>query len=357
MVPRRIVILALIFELGSAATSRVDSDDNTVVEPSVVATEHRSDCTVSWVSLRDPRKVTVEAFVHIIKNPLFPLHNMRIVRIKPLEYTPKIEPLEKTSGEDIADLLDSEMVSALRDKPVPDYMGNKTFCERALKVFGDYLYKRSGRYRYDAMSLGIMPGSDSFIAWSILNLKLERNYTRHFNSPSLSKWGCSVKEEICVVDKRTKKKSSMHKTQEVTISAGYVFGRKSVDVSQFTTKKKQKSDNDVVARLNKDLRSLPHFVTTENAPNLESPSGVCRYYLLFKAWELDQMISGFLHSPPISLCPEHEGSTDAKVCLTYLRWRECDEIRQNGEEEAIKRGEDAALRSSAGGSKTRCTML
>ncbi|KAF4663034.1 hypothetical protein FOL46_005014 [Perkinsus olseni] len=282
---------------------------------------------------------------------------MRIVRIKPLEYTPKIEPLEKTSGEDIADLLDSEMVSALRDKPVPDYMGNKTFCERALKVFGDYLYKRSGRYRYDAMSLGIMPGSDSFIAWSILNLKLERNYTRHFNSPSLSKWGCSVKEEICVVDKRTKKKSSMHKTQEVTISAGYVFGRKSVDVSQFTTKKKQKSDNDVVARLNKDLRSLPHFVTTENAPNLESPSGVCRYYLLFKAWELDQMISGFLHSPPISLCPEHEGSTDAKVCLTYLRWRECDEIRQNGEEEAIKRGEDAALRSSAGGSKTRCTML
>ncbi|KAF4733727.1 hypothetical protein FOZ63_024625, partial [Perkinsus olseni] len=117
--------------------------------------------------------------------------------------------------------------------------------------------------------------------YSILNLKLERTYTRHFNSPSLSKWGWSVKEEICVVDKRTKKKSSTHKTQEVTISAGYVFGTKSVDVSQFTTKKKQKSDSDVVARLNNDLRSLPHFVTTENAPNLESPSGVCRYYLLF----------------------------------------------------------------------------
>ncbi|KAF4742525.1 hypothetical protein FOZ62_030426, partial [Perkinsus olseni] len=112
MVLRRIGILALIIELGSAATSRVNGDDNTAVEPSVGGTEHRSDCTVSWVSLRDPRKVTVEAFVDIIKNPLFPLHNMRIVRIKSLEYTPKIEPLEKTSGEDIVDLLDSEMVSA-----------------------------------------------------------------------------------------------------------------------------------------------------------------------------------------------------------------------------------------------------
>ncbi|KAF4659806.1 hypothetical protein FOZ61_004480 [Perkinsus olseni] len=342
----KIFFFTLVIELGSAATSWVHAGSATAVKPSSDASAaHQGECAVSWINSEHSRWARIEAFVDTIKNPFDPLHNITVARVKSIEYSPEIGPTKKYSGEEVVDLMDADMTRALHANPIADHADNATFCESALNVFGNYMYKTSKRYQDDARSLGIAPRSDAFIAWSILNLQLERPYAHHHKDPSVSKWACDIKEELCVSDKRKGRRPSFHKHREVTVSAGYIFASKSVHVSKLTTKKQEESDKDAVRRLNKDLRCLPHYVTTENIPDFEESREACRHFLLFKAWELEQRLADFPQSTKISLCANHKHNGDTRVGLTYLRWRELDKIRQEEMKKAGKEDKDISLTS------------
>ncbi|KAF4750073.1 hypothetical protein FOZ62_027064 [Perkinsus olseni] len=336
----------LVIELGSAATSWVHAGSATAVKPSSGASAaHQGECVVSWINGQHSRWARIEAFVDTIRNPFDPFHGIRVARVKSIEYSPGIGPTKKYSGEEVVDLMDADMTRALRAEPIANDVNGETFCESALNVFGKYMYNTSKRYQDDAMSLGIMPGSDAFIAWSILNLQQERPYARHHKDPSVSKWACDIKEELCVIDKWKRRRPSFHKHREVTVSAGYIFPSKSVHVSKLATKKQEESDNNAVRRLNGDLRCLPHYVTTENIPDFEESQEACRHFLLFKAWELEQRLADFPQSTKISLCAKHKHKGNTKAGLTYLRWRELDKIRLEEMKKAGKEDEDMSLTS------------
>ncbi|KAF4708050.1 hypothetical protein FOZ62_027612 [Perkinsus olseni] len=340
---RQAFFCALVIGLGSAATSWVDDGSPAVVQPS--SDESQVECSVSWNSVGDRRRVTVEAFVDKIRNPFELFQDMRVARVKSIEFSSDVGTTEKYSGEEVLDLMDADMTRALHANPIADHVDNATFCESALNVFGNYMYKTSRRYQEDAMSLGITPRSDAFIAWSILNLKLERAYAHYHKDPSVSKWGCDINAELCVTDQRKRRRLSVHKHREVTVSAGYVFASKNVHVSKLTTKKQEESDKDAVRRLDRDLRCLPHYVTTENIPDFEESREACRHFLLFKAWELEQRLADFPQSTKVSLCANHKHNGDTKAGLTYLRWRELDKIRLEEMKKSGKEDEDMSLTS------------
>ncbi|KAF4663033.1 hypothetical protein FOL46_005013, partial [Perkinsus olseni] len=197
--------------------------------------------------------------------------------------------VERTSGSEVEDLLDSDMLRALEGKSPPVYPDNKALCEGLLIRFGEYMYRTSERYQSDARSLGIMPGSNSFVAWSILNLKLERAYTRHFanTDPELS---CYIDEGVCIDIRASDKVPLIDRFLGVNISAGSIPPFNNLAIKTFTVKGGRKPDEDMVCRLNRDLLTMPHYVTTENAPDIVNSEEICESFLQFKAWELNQML-------------------------------------------------------------------
>ncbi|KAF4704933.1 hypothetical protein FOZ62_000622, partial [Perkinsus olseni] len=153
----QVLVVAVIAEFGSIATSSVDDAVRPLV--SSVETPRQAHCIVSWANLDDPRSVTVEAFVDELKTVEPPVlgQNMKVARIRSIEYTSETGAVERTSGSEVEDLLDSDMLRALEGKSLPDYPDNKALCEGLLRDFGEYMYRTSERYQSDARSLGIMP--------------------------------------------------------------------------------------------------------------------------------------------------------------------------------------------------------
>ncbi|KAF4747315.1 hypothetical protein FOZ62_028849 [Perkinsus olseni] len=194
------------------------------------------------------------------------------------------------------------------------------------------MHRTSERYQSDARSLGIMPGSGSFIAWSILNLKLERAYTRHFanTDPELS---CDIDERVCIDPRANDKVPPGHLPLRVNVTAGSVPPSNNLAIKSFTIKGGRKSDEEMACRLNRDLRTMPHYVTTENAPDVGNLEETCESFLRFKAWELNQMLS---HTPRVRLCLKHAHFGGSQVSLTFLRWRDFDMMRQKREKHLRK---------------------
>ncbi|KAF4705195.1 hypothetical protein FOZ63_026619, partial [Perkinsus olseni] len=286
-------------------------------------------CIVSWANLDDPRSVTVEAFVDELKTREPPVlgQNMKVARIRSIEYTSETGAVERTSGSEVEDLLDLVMFRALEGKSLPDYPDNKALCEGLLRDFGEYMYRTSERYQSDARSLGIMPGSNSFVAWSIFNLKLERAYTRHFanTDPELS---CYIDEGTCIDVRANDKVPPIHRFLRVNLTAGSIPPTNNLAIKSFTVKGGRKSKEDMACRLNRDLQTMPHYVTTENAPDIVNSEEICESFFQFKAWELNQMLS---HTPKVRVCILHAHFGGSQVPLAFLRWRNFDTTRQRRE--------------------------
>ncbi|KAF4688481.1 hypothetical protein FOZ60_002751 [Perkinsus olseni] len=331
----QVLAFAIFAEFGSIATSTVDGTVPTLAS-SEEAPRH---CTVSWANLDDPRSVTVEAFVDELKTVEPPVlgQNMKVARIRSIEYTSETGAVERTSGSEVEDLLDSDMLRALEGKSLPDYPDNKALCEGLLRDFGEYMYRTSERYQHDARSLGIMPGSNSFVAWSILNLKLERAYNHYSTETSPPELGCDIKEGVCV-DERPRSGFPGHSYFRVSLSAGSIPPTNNVAIKSFTVKgkKEPESDEGMVCRLNRDLQTMPHYVTTENAPDLGNSEETCESFFQFKAWELDQMLS---HIPRVKFCLKDDHSGDSEVPLAFLRWRNFDIMRQNSGQKRLRKAE------------------
>lgn len=96
--------------------------------------------------------------------------------------------VQRRTTDIIKTVIDSEMLSALSRRDVSEHVDEQTLCREQLKIFAEYMDDSSERYRADAARLGIMPGSKSFTAWSILNLIFEWQINRRF--------GESITEEV-----------------------------------------------------------------------------------------------------------------------------------------------------------------
>ncbi|EER20735.1 hypothetical protein Pmar_PMAR026998 [Perkinsus marinus ATCC 50983] len=105
------------------------------------------------------------------------------------------------------------MLRALNDRDVSEDVDEQTLCKAQLKAFADHMYITSEKYQQDARKLGIDPQSESFIAWSILNLRKENFFERRIGEPDIGK--------ICEIDAsigfRFKTKTP-HETQYEDIS-------------------------------------------------------------------------------------------------------------------------------------------
>lgn len=95
--------------------------------------------------------------------------------------------MHKLSGDEVETLIDSEMLRALNDRDVSEDVDEQTLCKAQLKAFADHMYITSEKYQQDARKLGIDPQSESFIAWSILNLRKENFFERRIGEPDIGK--------------------------------------------------------------------------------------------------------------------------------------------------------------------------
>ncbi|KAF4676089.1 hypothetical protein FOL47_006697 [Perkinsus chesapeaki] len=323
MLYKAVAVTLLLVERASASAG----EDN----------EHQHfDCEFLWANLMDKRGVKIKAVVEETRNPM-DIHKMTVPRILEMEETTAEGEVITYNGEEVRGLLDLDIARMLKVEPAKVFKDNAARCGGMLRDLGKFLGEKSPVFQRDARLLGISNPSDSFVAWSIYNLKLEKAFTDRFTEEN----ACDIEFDVCYNKevKRTLRKGTKtkQKKKSFSVDASWVPGLDQFRLLSLNAKGKNLfKDGAKRSRLHSDLYDGKHVVTTETVPDFVLPDSSCKLFIKYTDWQLRLLLRDSIKMTPCETTKAGGGHGQSEG-MGYLMWFEHDKTRVKNDKKADKR--------------------
>ncbi|KAF4676090.1 hypothetical protein FOL47_006698 [Perkinsus chesapeaki] len=283
------------------------------------------DCEFSWDNSVDQRGVKIKAFVEEVPDSL-PIRIKTVPRLWMEETTAKGVVTTYTS-EELEGLFDSELFFKVSRQFFSLTSNRTTRCRDLMEELSKFLYRESPVYKRDATSLGITFPSDSFVAWSILNLKLEKAFTDRFTEEN----ACDIEFDVCYNKevKRTlgKGTKTKQKKKNIKVGASWQSGYSEFRILALnSTRGNLLNEDKKSVRLVHDLYNRKHVVTTETVPDFDIPDSSCEYFIKYTDWQLRLLLGSSIKMTPCETSKTGGGHGQSEG-MGYLMWLEHDEAR------------------------------